>query len=139
MALLGQPDHEDIRKAIDTDLTADDVPDDVIARSVYRGRGEAEVLRRVPDAESLAGEDLAAAKLGAVLFTAALLAEGLPRLTQERIGNYSYSLARNSADVAGIAANLRRGAEAALAPILPEPATARRRFAGGFVVARAAR
>ncbi len=138
MPLLDPSDFNAIRAAIDTDLTAEDVPDEIVALAIYQGAGEAEVLRRVPGAADLTGDDAESVKVAAVLFTASLLATGLPRITQEKIGSYSYSLARGSGDLAGIAAALRRRAEAALAPILPD-APARRRFAAGFVVAPAAR
>lgn len=139
MPLLDPSDFPAIRAALDIDLAEDDVPDAIISLPIYQGQGEAEVLRRVPTAGALTGDELEAAKLGAVLFTAALVAEGLPRTTQERVGNWQYSQARASADVATIAAGLRKRAEAALVSILPDPPPARRRFAGAFTVARAAR
>lgn len=139
MPLLDPSNFDAIRAALDIDLTEDDVPDAVLSLDIYQGAGEREVLRRVPEAAGLAGEQGKAAQTAAVLFTAALLAEGLPRTTQERVGNWSYSQARGTADLAGMAAGLRRRAEVALAPILPDPPPARRRFAGGFVIARAAR
>ena len=139
MPLLTPDDYAAVRAALDIDLTEADVPDATIALPIYQGAGEAEVVRRVPDATDLTGDNLAQAKLAAVLFTAALLAEGLPRTTQERVGNWSYSQARGTADLAGMAAGLRRRAEAALVGILPDPPPARRRFAGAFTVARAGR
>jgi hypothetical protein len=137
MPLLTDADHAQIRAAIDIDLDAEDVPDSVIALDIYRGAGERAVAALVTDAESLSGDDLARAKTAAILFTAALVTEGLPRITQERIGNWSYSRAWDTADLAAKAAGLRSRATAALVGLLPT--TAKRRFGSRFVVARAGR
>lgn len=119
MPLLSATDWPAIRACIDVSLTVDDVPDSVIALPQYQGAGEARVLLRFPAALALLGAELTRAHAAAVLFTAALVAEALPRITQEGLGRRSYTatIAHATADMLSIAANLRARAEAELAEI----------------------
>jgi pyrrolidone-carboxylate peptidase len=136
MPLLTAADFPEIRAAIDIDLDAEDVPDAIIALDLYQGAGERAVLVLVPEADGLAGDELARARTAAILFTAALVTQGLPRITQERIGNYSYSRAWDTAGLAAKAAELRSRAHAALTGLLPVKV---RRSASYFGIARAGR
>ncbi len=127
MPLLTDADYPAIRAAIDIELAVEDVPDDVIALPIYAGSGEAAVLALVPGAADLTGDDAERVKLAAILFTAALLVERLPRYVEERTEHYSY---RKATD-------LRARAKAAIVGLVEIPTP--RRTASYFGIARAGR
>ncbi|MGH2352480.1 MAG: hypothetical protein ACRDJN_12800 [Chloroflexota bacterium] len=136
MALLTSADYPAVRSAIDVDLTAEQVPDTILAQPVYHAAAEAAVLRRVPEAEALTGTQLQQASRAAILFCAALLAPAVPALSQESFADVSYRLA--AVDMSRQAARLLAraeeelealAAEVGLTGALPVP------YAGGISVA----
>ncbi len=138
MPLLTDADYPAIRAAIDIELAVEDVPDDVIALPIYAGSGEAAVLALVPGAADLTGDDAERVKLAAILFTAALLVERLPRYVEERTEHYSYRKATDGGlSVAQTASDLRARAKAAIVGLVEIPTP--RRTASYFGIARAGR
>lgn len=93
MPLLSASDHPAIRAAIDARVTSADLSDEVIAAPVYRDAAEAEILRRVPDAEALVGAARAGIQRAAIYYCAALLARQTPVWTSETISRWSGSRA----------------------------------------------
>ena len=64
---------DNVRWAIDSDLTADDLPNAIIASPLYLENAEAWVKRLVTDAESKTGADLIAVKNAVYFYTGALI------------------------------------------------------------------
>lgn len=89
MALLSSSDYPAIRALIDTELTADELPDAAIGYDQVVGYADRLVKTYVPSAESLTGNDLLRAKLAARLIAAAQLAAGSPEIKDIKIGPYS--------------------------------------------------
>lgn len=123
MTILTSADFPRVRSVIDTTLGTDDVSDATIAMDEFQAEGEARVYERLPQAATLVGLDAARVKTAAILFVAALVAESLPRITQEFVGRRSYGAtkAAATADMLSIAANLRARAEMALANVTAVP------------------
>lgn len=107
MPLLTPDDYDDVRAAIDLSLVGDQttVSDAVIDLELYEPAAEAEVMRRVPNADSLTGDALAAAQRATIYLTAARLVLSLPTLSAEKIDTYSYT--REVPDPTAQAATLR--------------------------------
>jgi hypothetical protein len=138
--ILTDDDFTAIRAAIDLSLDEGTLPDDVIALPIYRGRAEARVLARDPNAASYTYgmPEYDAVKQAAILFAASLLAPivlaSIP--TSETIGTYKYNLAGLKPEQ--LAAALSADAELALtsylrpaAPSQVGPVFARRLVATG--------
>ena len=92
MGLLTVADFDQIRKAIDTDLTEEELPDEVIALPIYLGAAEAQVAARLPNVETLSGTALIAARNAIVYATAALLAPIFPQMRAASLGAYRYDV-----------------------------------------------
>lgn len=82
---LGASDFESVRKLIDVQLTADQLPDTVLGLDAYEG----EAIRWV--AQRTDNED-ADARNAAVYVLAVLVIPALPRFLSESNAGYSYSL-----------------------------------------------
>jgi hypothetical protein len=119
--LLDSNFYEDIRVALGSAEDEDRVPDSLIERAPFLPDALAEVLRRVPDAESLTGEDLRRVQLAAVYLTAARIAPRLPNIVRESGAGASYEV--EPVDVPTLVANLRANAESELAVVLGEERT----------------
>ena len=111
MAILSSADYPAIRAALDVSLTAQQLPDATIAQDIFEGAAEADVIKRVPTAESLTGNDLARVKRAAVWLTAAYLAPSVVRLTSLSVQTRDLSYSRQTFDPDEKAAELRARAE----------------------------
>lgn len=107
--------HDRVRRALDTSLDADSLPDEVIDNDLYALAAEAEVVFRDPLATTYAVDtDQRNRSEHAVAFiTAARLAPALPQLLSETLGDWKYQLAEK--DLTKLAARLRGLAERELA------------------------
>ncbi|MGN6814406.1 MAG: hypothetical protein ACTHMP_26365 [Thermomicrobiales bacterium] len=94
MAILTSDLYPAVRAALDLDLTADELPDSVIAMPIYAGAADSAVLARDPDALTQTGDALQHVKNAAVLFCAALLAPVVPQIVRERTPEYDYWLTK---------------------------------------------
>jgi len=112
-----------VRAALDVSLSADDLPDTVIALPIYLGAADAEIKRRDPNWATRDEDALARLRRAVIYLTAASLAPAVPELTQERYPE-GYSYARANSYVKR-SAELRQLAEAELALVLApsEPET----------------
>ena len=118
MTILSSSDYPAIRVALDVGLNAQQLPDAVIAQDIFLGAAEADLLRRVPTAASMAGEDLARVKRALVWLTAAFLAHSVIRITSMSIQTRDLSYSRQTFDPDEKAAELRARAEAEIGMLL---------------------
>lgn len=118
MAILTALDYPAIRAALDVNITEQTLPDSVIAEDIFLGAAEAEVVRRVPDAETLIGENLARVKRAAIWLTAAYLAHSVVRITSMNIQTRDMSYSRQTFNPDEKAAELRQRAEREFAMLL---------------------
>lgn len=118
MAILTTLDYSAIRAALDVNITAQTLPDSVIAEDIFQGAAEDDVLRRVPDAETLTGDNLARVKRAAIWLTAAYLAHSVARITSMNIQTRDMSYSRQTFDPDEKAAELRQRAEREFAALL---------------------
>ncbi len=125
MAILTALDYPAVRAALDVQLNAQSLPDATIAQGIFVGAAEAEVLKRVPEAESKTGEDLARVKRAAVWLTAAYLAHSVARITSLSVQTRDLSYSRQTFNPDEKAAELRARAEREfgmlLAPLAATP------------------
>lgn len=126
MSLITASDYDAVRKALDVELDADTLSDDVIGLDIYAGAAERDVLARDPLAAVRSGVDAQRVRTAVILYTAAYLAPVLPRLTGEHHADYSYT--RQAIDPDELAGTLRARANQELAIILEPnvPVTASR-------------
>lgn len=116
MPLVAPEHYEAVRFAIDTSLTASDLPAAVIAQPIYLGAADAEVKRRDPLWASRTGDAAQQLVQAAILLTAAYLAPAIPQLSAERYPEgYSYERAT---DYAQRAQELRQRAETLIQGVL---------------------
>lgn len=73
MAILITGDWPDVRDAIDTQVDTNALPDVTIARNIYSGAADQDVLKLDPLAESRTGEDENRVKRAAIFYCAARL------------------------------------------------------------------
>ena len=111
MAILTTADYPAIRAALDVDLNATTLPDATIGQSIFVGAAEAELLRRVPDAADLTGDDLARVKRALVWLTAAYLAHSVVRVTSLTVQTRDLSYSRPTFNPDEKATELRSRAE----------------------------
>lgn len=122
MPILSSDQYGLIRQAIDTSLTADDLPLSVISAPIYMDAAEAEVQRRDPAWASRSGAAQLALQRAVIFLTAAYLAPALPALRSEAYPE-GYRYERQGVDYAARAAELRALADAEVASIVtPEEA-----------------
>ncbi len=138
MAILSSSDYPAIREALDVGLTLQQLPDATIGRDIFLGAAEAELLKRVPTAASMTGEDLLRVKRALVWLTAANLAHSVVRITSLSIQVRDMSYSRQTFDPDEKAAELRRRAESEI-EILAPPATATPSRPIAFALARGGR
>ncbi|MCO5181105.1 MAG: hypothetical protein M9896_13780 [Candidatus Promineofilum sp.] len=118
MTILTSGDYPAIRAALDVGLNAQQLPDATIAQDIFLGAAEAELLRRIPMAASLTGDDLARVKRALVWLTAAFLAHSVIRITSMSIQTRDLSYSRQTFDPDEKAAELRARAEAEFGMLL---------------------
>jgi hypothetical protein len=123
MPILSSSDYPAIREALDVGLNAQTLPDATIARDIFLGAAEADLLRRVPTAASMTGSDLARVKRALVWLTAAYLAHSVVRITSMSIQTRDLSYSRQSFDPDEKARELRSRAEGEIGMLL-EPTAA---------------
>jgi hypothetical protein len=115
MPLLAAP-YDAVRALLDTSLTASELPDATVALDPFAPAAGRWVLERVPNAESLTGDDLQRAKDAAAYEAAARLAPALPSLTREELTGVA-QVQRAAVDRQAQAAELHGRAVATLAGI----------------------
>lgn len=123
MAILTALDYPAIRAALDVGLNATQLPDATIAQSIFLGAAEDELLRKVPGAATMTGDDLARVKRALVWLTAAYLAHSVVRLTSVNIQTRDLSYSRQTFDPDAKAAELRTRAGVEVAALVTPSAT----------------
>lgn len=118
MAILSSDEYPEIRAALDADLNANDLPDSIIAMTIYKDAADQDVLERDPDAATRTGEDANRVKRAAIYFCAARLAPVVVRLTSLSVTTRDMSYSRATFDPEERAAQLRNMAEEQLALVL---------------------
>lgn len=87
MAILTAADYPAIRAALDVELDAEALPDDMINMSIYRAAADQDVIDLDPLAESRTdGTEVARVKRAAIYFCAARLAPVVPRIQRMTMG-----------------------------------------------------
>ncbi len=123
MAILTSAEYPAIRAALDTDLTADTLPDEIISLSIYAGAADNDVLKRDPDAESRTGSEATRITNAAIYYCAARLAPAVVRITSLSINTRDLSYQKPTWDPAEKAAELRALADAEIDAVLEPDAT----------------
>jgi hypothetical protein len=80
VAILTSADWPAVRDALDTELDTNSLLDATIARNIYSGAADQDVLALDPDAETRTGEDANRIQRAAVFFCAARLAPVVLRI-----------------------------------------------------------
>lgn len=80
MAILTSADWPAVRDALDTELDTNSLLDATIARNIYSGAADQDVLALDPDAETRTGEDGNRIQRAAIFFCAARLAPVVLRI-----------------------------------------------------------
>lgn len=91
-------DLEQVRKALDASLTADELPDSTIQLPYYLEVGEALLIEQVPNWESLTGAQLVYFRAAAVAQVAALLAPAMPGILPKSEEGLTYKVTRDPVD-----------------------------------------
>lgn len=79
-------DYEQVRKAIDADLTADTLPNDVIALDIYQGEALSQIETAVAAlSEQQQTDNAATIKRAAILLTGSLIAPKIKIVTSETL------------------------------------------------------
>ena len=107
MAILVSANYPDVRAALDTHLSASDLPDDTIALIIYALAADQDVLNLDPDAESRTGEDANRVLRAAIFFCAARLAPAVIKLTSLSITTRDMSYQKKAFDPDERSAELR--------------------------------
>ncbi|GIW06364.1 MAG: hypothetical protein KatS3mg060_1169 [Dehalococcoidia bacterium] len=113
---IGAAQYPAVRAAIDVELTAELLPDAIIALDPYAPAAEREIKRRDPAWASRTGEDADRLGRAQLYLTAALLLPALPVLLERSVEDVR--LRRQEVDLAARVAALRRRAEEELAIVL---------------------
>lgn len=124
MTILTALDYPAIRAALDVGLNAQQLPDATIAQGIFLGAAEDELLRKVPGAATMTGDDLARVKRALVWLTAAYLAHSVVRLTSISIQTRDLSYSRQTFDPDAKAAELRARAGVEIAALVTPSAVA---------------
>lgn len=124
MSIISSSDFDSIRKAIDLDLTASDLPNEVIGLDVFHGAAEREVIARHPNAASETGDDLKRVQSAVIYLTAARIAPTVVRKTSISIQTRDSSYSRPAFDGQKRAKELRGLAEIELQEVIAPSATA---------------
>ena len=129
-----------IRAALDTELTAEVLPDDTINLPIYREAADQDVLDLDPDAETRTGTEQARVQRAAIYFCAARLAPVVSRINQMNLGNGGMSYSREVFDPDERADQLREMARKEIDAILtPDEAAPRRPIAFAKAIGRRGR
>lgn len=139
MPILTSDDFPAVRAALDTELSAQDLPDAVIKQDVFLGAAEAELLERVPDAAERLGAELKRVKRALVWLTAAYLAPSVVRVTTMSIQTRDMSYSRQTFDPEEKEAELRRRAEKEIDALLDAGGTTAARTPVVFALASGSR
>lgn len=118
MTILTTADYPAIRAALDVGLNATTLPDATIGQSIFVEAAEAELLRRVPDAASMSGGDLARVRRALVWLTAAYLAHSVVRITSLSVQTRDLSYSRQTFNPDEKATELRSRAEVEIGMLL---------------------
>ena len=102
-----------IREAIDTELVADDLPDEVISRTTVAGAAEDWIEDSDPDWATRTGRQERAILRAAIYYCASLLVRRVALMTSETMGNYRYTVVASDPDK--LIADLRSMADSELA------------------------
>ena len=122
MTILTANDYPAVRAALDVGLNEAQLTDATIGQDIFVGAAEAELVRRVPTAASMTGENLQRVKRALVWMTAALLAHSVVRVTSLSIQTRDLSYSRQTFDPDEKAAELRGRAESEIvALVTPGP------------------
>jgi hypothetical protein len=124
VTILTALDYPAIRAALDVGLNAQQLPDATIAQGIFLGAAEDELLRKVPGAATMTGDDLARVKRALVWLTAAYLAHSVVRLTSISIQTRDLSYSRQTFDPDAKAAELRARAGVEIAALVTPSAVA---------------
>lgn len=124
MTLITSADYDSIRKAIDLDLTATDLPNEVIGLDVFHGAAEREVIARHPTAADETGDDLKRVQAAVIYLVAARLAPTVVRKTSISVQTRDASYSRPAFDGQKRAAELRGLAEVELQEVIQPSAVA---------------
>ncbi len=127
MAILTADDYPAIRAALDVGLNAQQLPDATIAQGIFLEAAEAELVKQVPTAASLTGDDLKRVKRALVWLTAAYLAHSVVRLTSLSVQTRDLSYSRQTFDPDEKAAELRARAQGEIDMLLTPTESAARR------------
>jgi hypothetical protein len=118
MPILSNLDYPDVRAALDSDLSENDLPDTFINRKIFAPAAIQDVLDRDPDAATRTGDDGDRVKRAAIYFCAARLAPTVVRLTSLNVQTRDMSYQKPVFDPDERAAQLRNMAEEELAGVL---------------------
>ena len=91
MPILTSADYPSVRALIQVGLSAESLPDSVIALDVYQGAAEREVKRLDPDWATRAGDELLALKSAAAHFAAAALIPAVRQKIREVLDSNSFA------------------------------------------------
>ena len=133
--LLGPSDWDDVRAAIDAQLTAALLPDRVIASPIYAAEARRRVLARVPDPDSLSAEQQLSLRTAAILMAASLITPIVPTIVNERDKDYSYQ--RQAPNFADVAYQLRARADEMLGELAGEIVATEASAHAGWLFGRA--
>ncbi len=123
MTILSTADYPAIRAALDVSLNEQLLPNATIGQGIFLDAAEAELLRRVPTAASMTGDNLARVKRALVWLTAAYLAHSVVRITSLSVQTRDLSYSRQTFEPDEKAAELRARAEGEIGQLV-EPAAA---------------
>lgn len=116
MAILTSNDYPAIRAALDVQLDADDLSDDVIAMDIYIGAAELWIADRDSLSATRTGNELTHIRAATIYYTASLLAPALPRLASESLEDAQVQWQKQ--DWAQLASELQQRAETHLQAVL---------------------
>lgn len=87
MPILLATDYDQVRAAIDVDLTPDVLPDATIAMDIFQGRAEDAVIAAYPEAETAADPAAVHVRRAVIYLTAALILPSLYAVSDEQVGD----------------------------------------------------
>lgn len=118
-AILDSTSYPAVRAALDTNLTAADIPDSLLAQTIYLDAAIADVIAHYPTAAANAvAAQQARITRAAIYFCAARLAPAAIRVTSLSVATRDLSYGRQTFDPEKRAAELRALAEGELAAIV---------------------
>lgn len=100
MAILATSDYPSIRAILDANLSSSDISDTVIGYPPFSLAADKEVIRQVPTAESMTGDDLFTVNLAAQYLCAAYMAPMVVRLTSFKTSTRDLDVDKETYDVA---------------------------------------